>query len=119
VQAEVQMLQGQSQWAQQARQRLLTSKWVFAPNGEFALLQSQMPPIVGTWDRDGSTIRFQATRTTSSGRTELSGQLDVNSAVVSLDYVAATAYAANVDNTQFGSTTSEHFQAQAQLQPMQ
>ena len=117
----LEVIQGQPQWAATARQRVAGAVWQFNDNGTFvyapANARTDLYPLQGTYQIEGDIIQFRGlnnSRTTVSiSSAEIVGQVDTsqNQPVLSMAWAASNNVAATVNNTLFSSSTAAIYRA--------
>jgi hypothetical protein len=116
---------GQPSWEQRDLDRLRGAQWYFDNNGSFVLQLPNfgLPPIRGNFAVPGSAIVFQGGSQTSYGHNggtsvEVHGQVinQNGTPMLHLIYVAGQATAAVINNTPFGQSKTNAYEATAVLQ---
>lgn len=121
----VQVLQGQPQWASSAAARVAGAIWQFNDNGTFiyapADARTDLYPMQGSYQRQGSIIQFQGSSFSSSSVSragvELQGQIDTsqNPPVLMMSWASSNNLAAVVNNTVFSQRNAAVHQATVSL----
>jgi hypothetical protein len=122
---DIQVIQGQSQWASDAAVRVSGAIWQFNDDGTFiyspANARTDLYPMQGTYQQNGNTIELwgssYASSNVSNAGVELQGQIDLSQDVpiLSLSWASANSMAAVVNNTLFGHSNSAIYQATVSL----
>lgn len=123
---QVEVLQGQAQWAEQVSARVQGAVWKFNSDGTFtyspANSRTDLYPMTGSYRISGNTLSFSASRTSQRGYSgsasaQIEGSIDLRSAspVLEMKTVSSSGMSAVVANTPYASATSSAYRIRATL----
>jgi hypothetical protein len=122
---DLQVVQGQQEWASRAAARVAGSAWQFNDNGTFifapANSRTDLYPMQGTFQRQGNLIQFRGSSATGSTVSRLNasvqGQIDLSQSppVLSLGWATSSITAAVVNSSRFGQNSTSLYRATALL----
>lgn len=126
----LEMRQGQPQWAQSYMQQVGGARWAFYPNGSFvyapANAREDLYPLQGTYRNRGNTIFFSGEKSASIGstgnaRAVIDGQIQFNNGqtVLHMQSVSGASSGANINGSDFGFNSNASYQTTVILYQVQ
>jgi hypothetical protein len=126
----LEMQQGQPQWAQSYMQQVGGARWVFYPNGTFfyapANARDDLYPLQGTYQSQGNTIFFSGQKSASVGgtgaaRAIIDGQMQLinGQPVLQMTSVSGASSGASINEGSYGFNSNAAYQATVLLQQLQ